>query len=170
MKNGGLQSTRARVLLTALTAGMMVLIFFFSTETAEQSDETSGMITQQMITILYPDFPDYPDVQQQEMYDHVQLVVRKTAHFTEYALLGLLMRLCLESWFGRRNKLSPAALAAGTVYACTDEIHQIMTDGRSGQWNDVLIDSVGVLTGVLVIAWILRLIRERKAQKGTDKT
>lgn len=38
----------------------------------------------------------------------------------------------------------------GTFYAITDEIHQCYILGRSGEIRDVLIDSAGVLTGILL--------------------
>jgi len=45
--------------------------------------------------------------------------------------------------------------AAGVLYAVTDEIHQSFVPGRSCELRDVLIDSVGVLTGVTIL-WLLR--------------
>ena len=54
---------------------------------------------------------------------------------------------------------------AGALYACTDELHQIRTDGRSGQFTDVLLDSCGVLAGVLLGVLFLRLLERREKQK-----
>ena len=87
----------------------------------------------------------------------VQHLVRKTAHFTEYALLGLLIRFCLQSWTGGRKHLLPASWVFGTLYAVTDELHQLLTDGRAGRWKDVAIDSSGVLTGAVIAAVVLVL-------------
>ena len=162
---GGLQKTPVRILLTVMTAAMMVLIFCFSMETAEKSDQTSGALTKTVISVAYPEYKQYTPIRQKSLYDQVQHIVRKSAHFTEYTLLGLLMRLCLESWFGRRKGLVPISWGSGTLYAVTDEIHQLLIDGRSGQWTDVLLDSSGVLTGVListVVLWLLRRHRERR--------
>ena len=135
---------------------MMVLIFFFSTETADRSDQTSGVITERVIDSFYPEYQTSSPQRKKSIYDSVQHMVRKSAHFTEYAVLGILMRCCLESWFGKRKWLIPAAWACGTFYAGTDELHQMLIDGRSGQWSDVLLDSAGVLTGVLLISFIIR--------------
>ena len=169
MENGGLQKNWIRILLTFLTAAVMVMIFFFSMETAEQSDETSGAITRQVIVVLYPDYAEYAEEQQQEVYDSIQLAVRKTAHYTEYMILGFLMRLCLESWFGKHRWLIPVIWAVSTLYASTDEIHQLLIDGRSGQWTDVLLDSAGVLSGVLLASLILYRIRKTNGRKGTEE-
>ena len=165
MERAGLQRTWVRILLTVLTLAVMGMIFFFSTETAEQSDETSGYFTRQVIDVLYPDYAKYEKKQQQSLYDSIQTVIRKMAHYTEFAILGFLMRLCLESWFGKRKWLTPVSWGLSTLYASTDEMHQILIDGRSGQWTDILLDSAGVLSGVLIAVLVLFLVRKRTTRK-----
>ena len=169
MENRGLQRNWVRILLTVLTLAVMVMIFLFSRETAQKSDATSGTLTRWVISIVWPDFGDYPEGEQQAMYDGTQFAVRKAAHYTEYLLLGLLSRLCLESWFGKRRWLVPAAWGFSTLYAVTDEMHQLLIEGRSGQWTDVLIDSAGALTGVLIIALVLWMVRKRNRLEETEE-
>src|SRR5260221_1092249 len=70
------------------------------------------------------------------------LILRKLAHFGEYAVLGLL----LVRAFGRE----PLAAAAGVAYAATDELHQHFVRGRHAAFRDVAIDSAGVLAGLLL--------------------
>ena len=94
-------------------------------------------------------------------YDRIQHVVRKGAHFTEFALLGFSLRMCLESWMEKRRGLGPAAWLGATLYAALDEYHQIGVDGRSGQIADVMLDSCGVLAGVLLAGLAVRMIRKR---------
>jgi len=72
------------------------------------------------------------------------LVLRKLAHVTEYAILGFLLARAV-----RRPGLA-VVLAAG--YAATDEVHQTFVRGRHGAPLDVAIDTVGALVGVL--AWL----------------
>ena len=72
------------------------------------------------------------------------LVLRKAAHLTEYAVLGALLVRALRS--------TPLALLAGSAYAATDEVHQIFVSGRQGSPLDWLIDTIGVAAGVLVLA------------------
>ena len=164
MKRSGWQRTWVRILTTLMTMAVMVFIFAFSTEDAESSDQTSGNISREVLPIVYPDYEQKPPEEQKTCYDNVQHIVRKTAHFTEYMILGLLIRLCLESWFGHRKRMLPASWAAGTIYAGTDELHQLLIDGRSGQWTDVLLDSGGVMTGVLIAVLILYLSSRKRLQ------
>ena len=70
-------------------------------------------------------------------------VLRKGAHITEYAVLGALLYRAL----GREAP----ALAAGIVYAATDELHQHFVRGRHASPVDVAIDAVGVTIGI--VAW-----------------
>ena len=69
------------------------------------------------------------------------LILRKCAHVTEYAIL-LLARA-----FGREAP----ALAAGVLYAVSDEVHQSFVSGRHASPIDVAIDTAGLLLGLL--AW-----------------
>jgi VanZ family protein len=81
------------------------------------------------------------------------LVLRKLAHATEYAILGFLLLRATgsERW----------ALALGVAYAVSDEIHQHFVEGRHGAPIDVLIDSVGVAVGVFVLRMRDELSRAR---------
>jgi VanZ family protein len=73
------------------------------------------------------------------------LVGRKVAHALEFALLGALLLRAL----GRPG----VAIALGSLYAATDEVHQSFVDGRVGSPLDWAIDTVGVVAGVLLVAW-----------------
>ena len=68
---------------------------------------------------------------------------------TEYAVLGILLFLTLTLW-GIRH-IVRTALSAGILYAALDEYHQTFVPGRSGQIRDVVIDSLGLLFGILLI-------------------
>ena len=78
-------------------------------------------------------------------------ILRKGAHVTEYAILGLLLVRAL----GREL---PAFLV-GVAYAITDELHQHFVGGRHSSPIDVAIDSTGVLIGVLILARARRWAR-----------
>ena len=79
------------------------------------------------------------------------LVLRKIAHFGEYAILGALLFRAVER--------EAVAVAAGVAYAITDEIHQSFVAGRHASALDVLLDAAGVVVGVL----LLRRARMRSA-------
>ena len=157
-----MQKTWVRALTTLMVIGMMTLIFIFSMEPADRSDATSGMISETVADLIRPGWRSEPREVREEFYNGLQHIIRKCAHFTEFMLLGISLRLCLESWFGLRSRLISGSWGAGTCYAAFDELHQLLVDGRSGQWTDVLIDSAGVLCGVMLVTGILTLIRRKR--------
>jgi VanZ family protein len=71
------------------------------------------------------------------------LVLRKLAHVTEYAVLGALLM--------RASGNPRTAVALGLLYAVSDEAHQSFVAGRHAAATDVAIDTLGVAIGV--IAW-----------------
>lgn len=74
-------------------------------------------------------------------------LLRKLAHFSEFALLGALF-----SWlFGMLQKKIPWAGACGFLTACVDETIQRFVPDRGPSILDVGIDTCGVLTGMLLI-------------------
>lgn len=54
--------------------------------------------------------------------------------------------------------------AISSLYAATDEIHQLFVPGRSDQMSDVILDSAGAMAGILVLAAV-RKIRSRHKDK-----
>jgi VanZ family protein len=94
----------------------------------------------------------------------VHFTVRKTAHFTEYALLALLAarafipstrRLLRRSWF-------VAALALVALVALLDEYNQSFNAARTGTIWDSLIDISGGATALVALSlWRARRRRVR---------
>ena len=71
-------------------------------------------------------------------------LLRKLAHFTEFACLGALF-----AWlFGMYRKPLFLALPCGFLIACADEIIQRFVPDRGPAFKDVLIDTSGVLVGI----------------------
>jgi VanZ family protein len=75
-------------------------------------------------------------------------VLRKCAHVTEYAILGLLLLRAI----GRELP----ALLVGIAYAASDELHQHFVHGRHASPVDVAIDSFGLLLGILLLRGFLQ--------------
>ena len=50
---------------------------------------------------------------------------------------------------------------SATGYAALDEFHQMLTGGRTPLFQDVILDSLGALTGVL-ICWLVLGIKEKR--------
>lgn len=80
-------------------------------------------------------------------------IVRKSAHLTEYAILGALICRALTDPGARimRSTVVRAALLC-CAYATLDELHQAIVPSRTGSPVDVLIDTSGATLGSLIFA------------------
>lgn len=154
---------KKRLLILFLAAAVVIvagMIFLFSSQDGLASSQTSGAVVQLLLRWTRPDYASLPQAEQNALYQTYQFWIRKGAHFSEFALLGMFLTLLLNA-LDRPWKAGKSWLL-GTVYAGTDELHQMVLGTRTAAWQDVAIDSAGVLFGVLLILLILALARRRK--------
>lgn len=146
---------------TIITIVVMVFIFMQSALPANLSQEESGRIVNWIVAMLQGVCPVERDT--------VSFIVRKCAHFTEYMVLGLCLAPAVKEWMDsekvdlEKEFLKKALLAAwltGTLYAVTDEVHQYFVPGRSCELRDMMIDSSGVLTGLLLGLLVTKIKRK----------
>lgn len=97
--------------------------------------------------------------------DLVHFLVRKTAHLTEYAALGLLLLRALRLSFPRFQQnlraAAATALALAACYAATDELHQSFVADRTACLQDVAIDTAGACTSIAAATAVLVFRRKR---------
>lgn len=138
---------RIFIILTILFAG---LIFYMSSRPDYSSQQDSLRISVEICEIGIEDYDKMSPSEQEVYLWQVDHLVRKTAHFTEYALLAFLVCGCLgkSDWRHVRAYLLPWGIA--TAYAASDEFHQRFVPGRHGCVSDVCLDSFGAISGVLV--------------------
>lgn len=152
-----------RALLWLCVLGTAGMIFCFSAQEGTVSSNASGQIVEKVIEVVDVDYNTRPPAEQQSIFSFVEHLVRKSAHFLEYAALGAFLRLLMNAYAWRLP--TRISWLIGTLYACTDELHQLFISQRNAQWQDVLLDSLGVLFGIC-IAWVLISLQKRwKEQK-----
>ena len=84
-------------------------------------------------------------------------ILRKIAHFLEFACLGSLF-----CWlFSMLDKRRVLALACGFAAACVDETIQRFVPGRGPRFTDVLLDSAGVACGIAVLLLCVTIYKKR---------
>ena len=120
----------------------MVLMFLFST--GGMSASNTSLIVRPLLLWLFP------DISEERLY-LAHFIVRKTAHFTEYAILALLAARAFitSSQKPLRRRWFVAALLLVVVYALADEYHQTFVPSRTGSFYDSLIDMSGGLTALI---------------------
>ena len=79
-------------------------------------------------------------------------VMKKTAHFVEYAVLSILVYRALTQAGIGPKKAMLISIIFSILYAISDEWHQSFTPGREPNVRDVIIDTVGVFAGALTIS------------------
>ena len=140
---------KKRILFGLLTAFWCYVIFSFSHSTGESSGGLSLKITQYIIHMIYPSFVNLGTSLQIEILDLCHLVIRKGAHMTEYAILYLLSYQFVSTYNISFKKMLAYPLIFSVIYAFLDEFHQLFIDGRSGEIRDIIIDTIGSLTGII---------------------
>lgn len=105
----------------------------------------------------------------------IEFFIRKAAHFFCYALLAALLIFALmgiapgdkkRSFSGKKLRaLLFYSILLSFLYACSDELHQSLTPGRTALVQDVLLDTLGATCGglftILLIRWRSRKRRGR---------
>ena len=126
-------------------AMMLGVMYYFSTDPFS-SDNTRGVFE----NIFLWFFP-HPSEHTMEVLNYV---IRKSAHFTEYAILGALLFRAFRSGSPTRWRFSWAvySLLSAASWALLDEFHQTLTRTRGGSIWDSLLDSSGALCSLIVIA------------------
>lgn len=131
----------------------MAVIFWFSSRTANESTNQSNVFVEWLENLFGKN----------EIWI---FIVRKSAHCLEFTGLSLL--LCFALYFTRNKSSIPFAVGLTSLYAVTDEIHQIFVEGRSCELRDWVIDTVGAVIGALgflVLYRIISVIIKRKNNK-----
>ncbi|MCI8412241.1 MAG: VanZ family protein [Clostridia bacterium] len=145
-----------RIILLILLLGTFYMIFGFSSQNGEKSGELSSNITKFILEKM-----NYDDIQnQEEIFKKTEIVIRKIAHFSIYTLVGLLLMSFVSTYKLKENIRIIISLCMGILYATSDEVHQLFIPGRSGQITDVIIDTMGVLLGILVLLTLLEIYKK----------
>ena len=92
--------------------------------------------------------------------------VRKTGHFGEYGMLGILVTGFLLTFEGIRKLQKRYIVLFATLwcmlYAATDEVHQLFVKGRSAEIIDVFVDAFGGFLAAVILVTIWNKISKRK--------
>lgn len=154
-----------RIICIILVVLWMVLVFMLSNEQADDSSETSGNVIRWIVTIFNPNITEENLEKTVEM---LQPIIRKLAHFTLYTIGGMLITIMVLQFKDNIKQTKTMSVLLGTMYAVTDEIHQLFVPGRSGELRDVAIDSSGVLLGVVVVSLLVYIKGNIKGGKKEE--
>jgi len=139
-----------------LTAVCMLIIFWLSSRTADESAAQSGAVLQWFISHFGDNgFTDF--------------IIRKSAHCLEFAGLCFLFNLSL--WQTKKTPCPVLSVIFTSVYAATDEFHQRFVAGRSCELRDWAIDTAGAIVAAICFMIIYALIKHISKKKNSiDRT
>lgn len=147
--------TKKRIILFVLVISWMILIFWFSSAGHEVSSGQSERVVQ--------------DVRHMTNISVPEMIVRKAAHVFLYFVLGILLTLLVRTYHIRWRSVVLWAVGIACTYAATDETHQLLVGGRSGQVSDVLLDTAAACAGAVIIAggykFICKLHKNQKCDR-----
>lgn len=159
-----------RTLSLICTFFLMIAIFVFSAQPREESNEVSSGFTAKVVD-FFTHFTSVDEPTKQELVLNLNGIIRKCAHFSIYAALGIAAFLFVNTFQIKEGTAWFITLAICLLYASSDEFHQLFVPGRGAQLRDVMLDFCGSVTGsgimLLIISYFLN---EKRIQRGkTDE-
>ncbi len=155
-----------KVLKIILLILWMMIIFAFSNQKAvDSSNLSSGLIDRTVVKVYKVFYGDISKEKEEVIIEKYSYPIRKLAHYSLYFILGILSFLVIVD-YKNNKKLILYSMLICFLYACADEFHQLFIDGRSAEIKDVLIDSFGSLTSILLCNFIYLKIKIKKVNKS----
>lgn len=149
------KNKKSAILFWILSIVCMGVIFYFSSRTADESSAQSDTVLNWLISI----FGDNK---------FTTFIVRKSAHCLEFTGLCVLFNC---AWYFTLNRKAPLiAILCSSLYAVSDEIHQLFVEGRSCEIGDWAIDTFGAVLGTigfLILFWMIDKI-VKKCKNSID--
>ena len=154
--------TRAQGTVVFL-AGILLLIYLLETEQDEPKlfsiKKRCIIVGTAIFLVLAISLFLLVDFVQDTSITYAGRLMRKSAHFIAYLILGFLVSHAMKNdgstalaW-----KRRGASLLLCVAYAISDEIHQIFVPGRGPLVKDILIDGAGAVIGIMLYFGVRKL-------------
>ena len=137
-----IRTQKRMILCTLMLCLALAFIWGNSLRTGEQSGAMSGRIMAWVNTFLRLN---------ESGAQTLHLVIRKMAHFTEFACLGTLLTWLFGMMGEKKGHLVCMPLLCGLLAACVDETIQVFVPDRGPALMDVWIDTAGVAAGITLL-------------------
>lgn len=170
---------RGLIIFATVSVLWVAVIFSFSLRSGTVSHHESGFVEHllsaaahrlnisvdhRLFSIFTP-FVERPPVTSEAF-------IRKSAHLTEYFILGL---ICVQAFWllkRRRHRFAPLPLLLGPVVSIFDEriIQLFLVSGRTSSYRDVTLDSIGFYSAVLLSIAAVRLFARLRKNRQPNET
>ena len=157
------RSKKTIYILAAVCAVNLAFIWGHSLFSGEASNAESSRILRFILSLFRVDATP-------ELFSLLHKILRKCAHFTEFACLGALSAAITYYFTGRDISRAWTAVSLPMLFcllaAATDETIQIYT-GRTNSVFDILLDFCGSLVAIAIF-FIVVLIRRNKEHTDSE--
>ncbi len=167
-----------KIICLTLTFIWLFVIFSLSGMNSDESNskskstlnvliqETLNITNKTGITDKHPS-----DAKKESVINNINLPMRKFAHATVFIVLAILLNMCFRMFNIRPWMSFIVTIIICFVFAVLDEYHQTFIPGRTGQFIDSLIDTLGAIIGsTLSLIFIkLRIKHQEKKNKRPKK-
>lgn len=138
-----------RILVSvALWLSSFSIIILFTSYSGEESSRMSMAVAHFIRDLIARNFYVNPH---DEFWDiTLHAMIRKLAHYTEFFYHGITTGFLMVTLIKKKWISFSSSVFICFATAAFDEYRQRFIPGRGPQWSDVLLDTTGALTGLLV--------------------
>lgn len=130
---------------------LLVTIYWFSEQQGKVSHGMSKHISESVVTYINEEMDlKLTDKQYKTFVSKLDHPVRKMAHISEFAAVGLVLYIIVSRYSVKIWKRFIICILFLILFGTADEIHQLYIVARECRWQDVVIDTVGGSFGVAV--------------------
>lgn len=137
-----------KVISYILLITWLFLIFYLSNQPGDISGGESSSIIYHFFEVIYNIF----HISKDNINSVVELLhnpIRELMHFLEYLVLSFLVMNVLKQNNIKENIIL-VSIIFSFIYAVTDEIHQVFIPGRTFEYLDILLDTLGSILGSII--------------------
>ena len=159
-----------RIVISIIAGCLLLLlystIFSFSAQDGEQSSSLSMYVAEKGVELVNAiTDSNWTENHMLEIAGNFEKPIRKLAHFTEYAIMGILVYTLLRPWMERGKKLYLITVCWVFLSAAIDELHQFFVPGRYSNLLDVLLDTCGGCFGMICLLVAEKWWKKRRQKK-----
>lgn len=120
-----------KVISIAFVVLWMISLFSFSNQQGESSSFTSKKVSKIIVNIINIK----NEYREEQIISNIEPYIRKLAHFSLYALGGILLMNAIRLFLLRENIQILTSSGMGILYAMIDEIHQLLIPRKKWENN-----------------------------------
>ncbi len=150
-----------KIIYVFLVLLCMIIIFLFSSKNSTISNGMSKKLINSGVVFYEKVFDK--EVDNNYIVNKFNYPIRKLAHYSIYFLLGIFVYNVIYCMKVKYKSI--IAFLICFLYASLDEFHQLFVSGRTGQFRDIVIDTLGALTAIIILSLCYKKIAKRSKIK-----